>query len=105
MGQLALEFVNHLLDRDWAAARSRLHPDETLSQDEMRDAFESLFEGEPFPVNANVFDIQDRADGRAPGTLGWAYVTIDSENAEAVSVDIAQHGGRLVIRGVEFGRP
>ena len=43
---------------------------------------------------------------REPSDLGWAYVAICGDGFnEAVSVVVADEGGRAVIRDLEWGRP
>ena len=102
----ALAFVNHLLDRNYIAARALLHPDESgFTEDELREAFEPMFEGEEFPQSANVFDVQTDMPNLELDEIAWVYVTIDSENAEAVSLHVARAGKRLTVRSIEWGRP
>ena len=63
----------------------------------------AAFRGEDFPGSASVYDV--RTDMPQPGVegLAWAYVAIDSENAEAVSMNIFRHEGKLLVRNVELG--
>lgn len=104
--ETALVFVNHLLDRDYRAAQAMLHPHESgMTADELRDEFEPMFEGEDFPNSANVFDVQTDMPTLELDDLAWVYVSIDSDNQEAVSLHVARDRGRLVVRQVEFGRP
>jgi tetratricopeptide (TPR) repeat protein len=102
----ALRFVNLLLDRNYSDAKAMLHS--TLSATRAADlkaAFEPLFEGEDFPQSANVFDVDPEWTDLRAGDIAWVYVTIDSENAEAVSVIVARENDTLVIRNIEWGRP
>ena len=102
----ALAFVNHLLDRNYSAARALLHPHESgFTEDELREAFEPMFEGEDFPQSANVYDVQTDMPGLDADDIAWVYVSIDSENAEAVSLHVARDRKRLTVRNVEWGRP
>lgn len=103
---IAQAFVNHLLDRDYAAARTLLHPlDGDMSEEDLREDFEPMFEDEEFPSSANVFDVQTDMPDIGDDGVAWIYVNIDSENQEAVSLVVARHQGQLRIRDVEFGRP
>ncbi|MFT3806340.1 hypothetical protein [Arenimonas sp.] len=103
--QVALAFVNLLLDRDYKAARKLLHPDGDMSVADMKESFESMFEGEEFPTTANVFDVQTDMPNIGEDGVAWIYVNIDSDNQEAVAMVVAEHGGQLRLREVEFGRP
>jgi tetratricopeptide (TPR) repeat protein len=104
--ETAQRFVGHLLDRDYAAARAMLHPHESgLTEAELRDAFEPMFEGEPFPESANVFDVKTDMPGLDIDDIAWVYVTIDSENVEAVSLIVAREKKRYYVRNIEWGRP
>jgi tetratricopeptide (TPR) repeat protein len=104
--QAALHFVNLLLERKYRDARELLHSSlSTTSADDLRNSFEALFSDEEFPDSANVFDtLLDWPDKKA-GDLASVYVTIDSENAEAVNVVVAREKGKLAIREIEWGRP
>ena len=102
----ALRFVNLLLDKKYPTAKAMLHS--TLSDTTAKDlkgSFEALFEGEDFPQSANVFDVQADWPDKLDEDLAYIYVTIDSEEAEAVSVVVARESGKLTIREIEWGRP
>lgn len=102
----ALAFVNHLLDRNYSAARKMLHTHESgLTEEELRESFEPMFEGEDFPQSANVFDVQTDMPNLEPDDIAWVYITIDSANAEAISLHVARDKKRLVVRNIEWGRP
>lgn len=103
--EVALAFVNLLLDRDYKAARKLLHPDGDMSVDDMRSEFEAMFEDEEFPTSANVFDVQTDMPNIGKDGVAWIYVNIQSENQEAVAMVVAKHKGELRLREVEFGRP
>ena len=104
--EVAQAFVNLLLDRDYAGARQLLHADlSKLTAKDLERSFESLFTEEEFPETANVFDAQrDWPDKRVEDVANF-YVTIRSENAEAISVTVTQEGNALKIREIEWGRP
>ena len=102
----AQAFVNHLLDRNYSAARAMLHPHESgFTEDELKESFEPLFEGENFPESADVFDIRTEGTDLEPDDLAWVYINIDSENAEAISLHVARDRKRFVVRNIEWGRP
>lgn len=105
-GDTALAFVNHLLDRDYSAARKMLHPFESaFTEEELRESFEPMFEDEEFPQSANVFDVQTDMPNMELDDIAWVYVTIDSENCEAISLHVARDVNQLVVRNIEWGRP
>ncbi|MCB1590251.1 MAG: hypothetical protein KDI56_15180 [Xanthomonadales bacterium] len=102
----AMAFANRLLDRDYKAAQQMLHSwDAGMTAEDLRESFEPLFDGEAFPESASVFDVQTDLPQLELNDLAWVYVTINSENAEAVSLLVAHEKKRLVVRNVEFGRP
>jgi hypothetical protein len=103
----ALAFVNLLLDRNYKGAHAMLHKwDSGVTPDELREEFEPLFEDEDFPQAANVFDVKtDSPQLEPPDDVAWVYVSISSENAEAVSMIVTRDKKKLVVRSVEFGRP
>jgi len=103
---VAQQFVDALLDRNYAAAQALLHSSlSALSARDLEEAFEALFENEEFPQGAQVFDVQTQWPDKTADDIAFAYVTIDSEAAEAVSVIVAREGPRLAVRGIEWGRP
>lgn len=104
--KVAQTFVDRLLDRDYAGARTLLHSDlSALTGKDLERSFEALFDGEEFPEIANVFDVQRDWPGKRIEDVANLYVTIESENAEAVSVTVTREGGALKIREIEWGRP
>lgn len=64
-----------------------------------------MFEGEAFPQSANVYDVQTDMPGLDLDDIARVYVTIDSENAEAVALHVARDRKRLTVRSIEWGRP
>lgn len=103
---VAAEFVNLLLDRQWSAAHAMLAPEEIGANPEsLQSAFESLFEDEPYPISADVFDVQTDLEQLCDADLGWVYVSIPSEHAEAVSLVVTRHQADYRVRDVAFGRP
>lgn len=105
-GTTAQTFVNHLLDRNYVAAHAMLHPwDAGMSAEELREEFEPLFKGEAFPESADVFEVKLDMPNLERDDLAWVYVTVHSENAEAVSMIITRNKKKLVVRDIEWGRP
>lgn len=102
----AQQFVERLLDQDYAGAHQFLHPDlSKLVAKDLKRNFEQLFAGEAFPQSAMVADSwQDWPEKRA-GDIATCYVSIDSENAEAVTVIVTRVDGNFLIRAIEWGRP
>ena len=105
--EFAQRFVDLLLDRDYSAARQWLHADlARLTPGDLKASFEALFAEEPFPESAHVFDALRDWPAKRAGDIASFYVTIESENAEAVSVIVARDGGgALKVRDIEWGRP
>lgn len=103
--EAAGDFVDLLLAKGYAGARKMLHSSLKLSANDLQEAFEALFEDEPFPESAQVFSSEADWPAKQPGDLAWLYVTIDSENGEAVTVTVSREKGRLTIREIEWGRP
>ncbi len=102
---VALSFVNLLLDRDYATASKLVHPKEKArSAKALRESFEPMFEDEDFPSSANVYDVRTDMPKLGADGVAWVYVAIDSENAEAVSMNIFRHEGVLLVRDLEWGR-
>jgi tetratricopeptide (TPR) repeat protein len=100
-------FVNLLLDRNWKGARAMLARRDAAAfkEKDLQECFECLFEDEEFPEAANVFDVQVGAHHLEPNDLAWVYVTIESDNQEALSLIVTRNGEDLQVRAVEFGRP
>ena len=102
----AQRFVDLLLDRDYAGARQLLHADLSgLTPDDLKNSFEGLFTDEPFPESAHVFDALREWPAKLASDVASFYVTIESENAEAVSVIVTRDGSALKVRQIEWGRP
>jgi hypothetical protein len=52
------------------------------------------------------FKVLDYWPARQLGDVGWAYVAISGDGfSEAVTVTVADMGGRMMIRELEWGRP
>lgn len=103
---LAQQFVERLLEQDYAGACKLLHPDlSKLTAKNLKKNFKQLFVDESSPQSANVSDSwEDWPDKRA-GDIATCYVSIDSENAEAITVIVTRDGNDLLIRAIEWGRP
>ena len=103
--QAAEQFVDFLLAQDYDRAQALLHSSMVdTSANELKEAFEAMFEGEDFPESAQAFSSFDEWPDKWPEDLASVYVTIDSEEAEAVTVIVTREDGRLTIREVEWGR-
>lgn len=104
--QVARSFVHLLLDRQWSAAHAMLAPEPRGPGPEvLRDAFEGLFGADPFPVSADVFDVQTDLDQLRDADLGWVHVAIPSDRAEAVSLVVTRDTAGFKVRDVAFGYP
>lgn len=104
--QVASSFVNLLLDRQWSAAHAMLAPEPRGPGPEvLRDAFEGLFGADPFPVSADVLDVQTDLDQLRDADLGWVHVAIPSDRAEAVSLVVTRDTTGFKVRDVAFGYP
>lgn len=103
---LAQQFIERLLAQDYAGARKLLHPDlSKLTARDLKRNFGQLFAEEEFPESAQVSDAwQDWPDKRAED-MATVYLSIDSENAEAITVIVTREGSDLLIRDIEWGRP
>lgn len=103
--QAATDFVDLLLAQDYDKAQAMLHSSMSdTGAEELKEAFESMFEDEPFPESAQAFSSFDKWPDKWPEDLASVYVTIDSEEAEAVTVIVTREAGKLRIREIEWGR-
>jgi tetratricopeptide (TPR) repeat protein len=103
--QAATDFVDLLLAQDYDKAQAMLHSSMSdTGADELKEAFESMFEDEDFPESAQAFSSFDKWPDKWPEDLASVYVTIDSEEAEAVTVIVTREAGKLRIREIEWGR-
>lgn len=103
--QAATEFVDLLLAQDYGKAQAMLHSSmSATSAGDLKEAFESMFEDEPFPESAQAFSSFDEWPDKSPDDLASVYVTIDSEEAEAVTVIVTREAGTLKISDIEWGR-
>lgn len=103
---VAQQFVDLLLDRNYIAAKELLHSDlsKTTAKDLERH-FEAMFVDEDFPESASVFDTWRNLPDKRADDVATFYVTIESQDAEAVTVTVTREGGALKIREIEWGRP
>lgn len=103
--QAATDFVDLLLAQDYDKAQVMLHSSMSdTGAEELKESFESMFEDEPFPESAQAFSSFDKWPDKWPEDLASVYVTIDSEEAEAVTVIVTREAGKLRIREIEWGR-
>lgn len=107
---VALNFVQALMDRDYAKAYGMTARDYQgrTSLDAMRAEFEAIVPPDwgVGPVEVGQTNDMDGFPDRQPSDLGWVYVSIHGDvYSEAVTVIIAEENATLVVRDVEFGRP
>jgi hypothetical protein len=111
-GEVALTFTAALVHHDFTHAHEMLAPElrARLSAAQLRDKFFGLFEGyaegQPTSIHCDEqFSMTEWPD-KEPNDVGWAYVSIMGEDfVEAVAVTVANVGGALLIRAIEWGRP
>lgn len=102
---VAQQFVDLLLDRNYADAAALLHSDlSKVTAKDLAQHFEAMFVDEEFPESANVLRVWNAPDKRADD-IATFYVTIESQDAEAVTVTVTREGGALKIREITWGRP
>ena len=102
---VAQKFVDLLLDRNYTDAKALLHSDlSKVTAKDLEQRFEAMFVDEEFPESANVSCVWKAPDKRADD-IATFYVTIESQNAEAVTVTVTREGGALKIREITWGRP
>lgn len=103
---LALTFVDLLTRRQYAQARKHLHASmKATTAADLREAFEALFEDEELPDGVDVQQVLTDWPGKGPDDIASIYVSLASENAEAVTVLVCREGKRFAIRQIEWGRP
>lgn len=103
---VAQQFVDLLLDQNYAGAKALLHSElSKTTANDLKQPFEAMFADEPFPESANVLDVWRNAHNKRPDDIATFYVTIESENAEAVTVTVTREGDALKIREIDWGRP
>lgn len=103
---LALTFVDLLTRRQYAQARKHLHASmKATTANDLRDAFEALFEDEELPDGVDLHQVLTDWPGKGPDDVASLYVSLGGENAEAVTVLVCREGKRLAIRQIEWGRP
>ena len=77
---------------------------DTTAKD-LQESFESLFPDEEFPQSANVLGVHTNWPQLQRDDLAGVYVSIDSQDAQAVTVTVTRQNGELLIREIEWGRP
>ena len=110
--EVALTFTAALIHQDFTHAHEMLAPElrARISPSKIRDDFYRLFpayaQGKATSIHCNEeFSMTEWPD-KQPNDVGWAYVSIMGEDfAEAVAVTVADFGGTLFIRAIEWGRP
>ena len=110
-GKLCFAFAQAIVSGQFAAAHAMLS--DTLRQEvhpqDLENSYNEMIgygEGPPNLIEAINVDSMEGWPSRQERDVGWAYVAICGEGySEAVSVVVAEEGGREVIRKVEWGRP
>jgi hypothetical protein len=70
------------------------------------DYREMVSYGEGVPTIVQVMTTMDEWPDKQPGDVRWVYVAIANDTfSEGATVVVAEEGGALVIRAVEWGRP
>ena len=110
--ETAVAFSSALSSGDWERAHALVAPavQAELSPSRLRQEYLRLFpdsaEGPPALVQFDEQFAMDDWPDKQPGDVGWAYVSLCGEHViEAVTVIVADVGGALRIRSVEWGRP
>ncbi|HYC51967.1 MAG TPA: hypothetical protein VEB19_12715 [Gemmatimonadaceae bacterium] len=110
--ETAVAFASALNSGDWKRAHALLVPSlqDTMSPSHLEREFHRLFpdsvEGSRTVVQFDEQFAMDDWPDKQPGDAGWVYVSIVGEEViEAVTVIVADAGGALGIRSVEWGRP
>jgi hypothetical protein len=110
--EVAVAFASALVAGDFDGAASMLASDlrRQLPPGSLREQFSAMFrgyaEGEPRAVHFDEEFQLEEWPRKRPGDVGWAYVGIEGDDfVEAVSVVVADVGGKLLIREVTWGRP
>jgi hypothetical protein len=110
--EVAVAFASALVSGDFEQASRLLTP--TLRdkysaralREELREMLEDYAEGPPAQIYFNADASLDDWPDKQPGDLGWAHVGIIGDDfVEGVSVVIADAGGTLFVRSIEWGRP
>ena len=105
-----MAFSSALASAGWEAAHALLVPalQAELTPARLQREYLRLFPDSTAPAIVQ-FDEQFAMDDwpdKQPGDVGWAYVSLCGEHViEAVTVVVADVGGTLRIRSVEWGRP
>jgi hypothetical protein len=114
---IALSFARALVGKDYEEAAGMLAASlkTTSPPDVLCKQLEEMirYEGDEgrWPTGIQVVTAADSSDMAKwkcpnPNDFGWAYVAIDgTDYCEAVAVMITKEEERLVIRGIEWGRP
>ena len=109
-GQVALEFARALSVGRFDEAHKHLSSElgQQLPVPKLREAYEGMVSyGQPGKADVvQVMEAMDYWPAKKAGDVGWAYVAIAGDSfSEGLAIVVADEGGRLVIRDIEWGRP
>jgi hypothetical protein len=111
-GEVALTFTAALVHQDFTHAHEMLTPElrARMSPAKIRDDFYRLFtayvQGKATSIHCDEQFSMTEWEDKQPNDVGWAYVSIMGEDfSESVAVTVADVGGTLLIRAIEWGRP
>jgi hypothetical protein len=110
--KVATAFAQALVDGDFDKAQALLIPElqKRLTPDllrrELYGMFEGYSDGKPERIWFSEEFSFDAFTGKLEDDLGWDYVSISGDGFnEAVTVIVANSGGKPLIRNIEWGRP
>jgi len=107
--KLAVEFAEAVASGDYARAHAFLASSlrSTLSAAQLKSDFTNMTSyGSGVPTTIATTVTMDSWPDKQSGDVKWVYVSIANDTySEAVTVVVADEGGKSVIRSVEWGRP
>ncbi len=110
--EVAVAFAGALVAREFSRARGMLAPDlraelaESDLEDRLTGMYRAYSHSEPSRSQLVPEGSLEMWDGKEPGDLCWAYVSIEGDDFnEAVYVRVSDVGGVPMIREIEWGRP
>jgi hypothetical protein len=98
---VAMQFAQHLVARDFAAAHAMLAMPMTPAQ--LQQSYETMIAPIGKVSGAKVMETMTDWPEKKSGDAGWAYVAIEGEHGgEGITVVVTRDNK---IRTLEFGRP